>query len=116
MITDWDELDGKTITGTYHGHGGVVVLLGDEFVVITTEMDYHNESAYPVLAPLDDEDALYTASAAKAIGAHDLLKDTQNRRAAKVQEQELQRLEYLQEKYARHWEDKRGQDHRTAEA
>ena len=108
MITDWDELNGKTIEGTYHGHGGVVLLLGDEFAVITAETDYHNESAFPILAKLDDEDALYTASLAEATGAHNLLKAAQHRRAAQVQEQELRRLEYLQEKYAVHWEDKRG--------
>lgn len=99
MITDWDQLKGKTIAGTYLGSGGVVLLLGDEFAVVTAEMDYGNESAHSTLATLDDEDALTTASAAGASGAYPLLENAQYRRHREIRELEQRRLEYLQEKY-----------------
>lgn len=99
MITSWEHLNGKTIKGTYHGHGGVVLLLGDEFAVITAEMDYHNEDAYPALASLDNEDALYTACTAEAPGACGLLEEVKRQHDEEREKRERRRLAFLKEKY-----------------
>ena len=100
MITEWEQLVGKTIEGTYHGHEGVVLLLGDEFAVIRAEYGYPNESEYPVLAASDNADALYAAVVAGVPEAQQLLDAVTHRRNVAREKHERRRLADLQEKYA----------------
>jgi len=99
MITKWEDLVGKTITGTYYHSGGVVLLLEDEFAVIVGKEGYYDEGPTADLADLEGQDTLEAAVAAEAPGAQQLLETCQARRVAKVEAQERRRLKYLADKY-----------------
>jgi len=97
MITKWEDIPG--VKRVYYGSADTIVLVFEnDFVVVDAKLGYENE-AYPVLADVNDLDALYDAVKADAPGAQVSLDIAKVKSVAKFEVQERARLAYLQKKY-----------------
>lgn len=99
MITEWEDLPGvkKVHYGSFKD--AVLIFEDDSFAVIDAKPDPREGDAYAVLAGEDDEDALWDAMQAGAVGAQALLDAAKAERARNFEACERKRLAYLQNKY-----------------
>ena len=96
MITKWKDL--KEVVEVHYGAFGIVLVMEDDFAVVTAEVD-RDWTAHALLAREDNLDAIGSAEHADAPGAKALWDTLRAKQAIAHREQELRRLAFLTKKY-----------------